>query len=352
MVRRTKLQEEIILKKILTFAVPCYNSESYMSKCIDSLLPGGEDVEIIIVDDGSTDGTAKIADEYVSRYPDICRVIHQENAGHGGAVNAGMQAAEGIYFKVVDSDDWVDADSYREVLKTLKSFRTEKIPVDLLICNYVYEHVQDGTSRAIRYSNALPHGKVFGWEAARHFLMAQNILMHSVIYRTKVLKKCGLHLPEHTFYVDNLFVYIPLPFVRTIYYLNTDFYRYYIGREDQSVNEKNMINRIDQQIRVNRLMIDAYDLDREVSNKHLRNYMYGYLTMICTVTSVMLIISNTEENLKKKDQLWMYFHEKRPGMWQRVRFGFRGLGCNAHSGLGRMCVVIVYKICQKIFKFN
>ena len=97
--------------KILSFAVPCYNSEAYMRKCIDSLLPGGEDVEIIIVDDGSSDGTAAIADEYEAKYPGICRAIHQENAGHGGAVNTGITNARGMYFKVVDSDDWLDTDS-------------------------------------------------------------------------------------------------------------------------------------------------------------------------------------------------------------------------------------------------
>ena len=347
-----KLQEALYLKKLLTFAVPCYNSEAYMSKCIDSLLPGGEDVEIIIVDDGSTDGTAQIADEYAAKYPDICRAIHQENAGHGGAVNTGMTAAKGIYFKVVDSDDWVDPDSYREVLEALRRFKDERVPVDLLIANYVYEHVLDGKSHAIRYTNALPEGTLFGWEEARHFRMSQNLLMHSVIYRTRVLRDCGLHLPEHTFYVDNLFVYIPLPYVRRIYYLNTDFYRYYIGREDQSVNEKTMISRIDQQILVNRLMVDAYDLYEEVSNKHLRNYMFNYLTMIFTVTSVMLIVSNTPENIRKRDELWKYFREKRPRMWKRVRLGFRGLGCKAHSAPGEAIVVVLYRLCQKIFKFN
>lgn len=347
-----KLQEALYLKKLLTFAVPCYNSEAYMSKCIDSLLPGGEDVEIIIVDDGSTDGTAQIADEYAAKYPDICRAIHQENAGHGGAVNTGMTAAKGIYFKVVDSDDWVDPDSYREVLEALRRFKDERVPVDLLIANYVYEHVLDGKSHAIRYTNALPEGTLFGWEEARHFRMSQNLLMHSVIYRTRVLRDCGLHLPEHTFYVDNLFVYIPLPYVRRIYYLNTDFYRYYIGREDQSVNEKTMISRIDQQILVNRLMVDAYDLYEEVSNKHLRNYMFNYLAMIFTVTSVMLIVSKTPENIRKRDELWKYFREKRPRMWKRVRFGFRGLGCKAHSAPGKATVVVLYRLCQKIFKFN
>lgn len=347
-----KLQEALYLKKILTFAVPCYNSEAYMSKCIDSLLPGGEDVEIIIVDDGSTDGTAEIADKYADRYPEICRAIHQENAGHGGAVNTGLAAAKGIWFKVVDSDDWVDPDSYREVLEKLRHFKEERVPIDLLIANYVYEHVLDGKSHAIRYGNALPEETVFGWEEARHFRMSQNLLMHSVIYRTRVLRDCGLHLPEHTFYVDNLFVYIPLPFVRRIYYLNTDFYRYYIGREDQSVNEKTMISRIDQQILVNRLMVDAYDLYEDVHNRHLRNYMFNYLTMIFTVTSVMLILSKDAENIRKRDELWAYFKKNRPRMWRRIRFGIRGQGCNAFSKPGKGMVLLIYRLCQKVFKFN
>ena len=99
--------------KLLTFAIPCYNSEAYMEKCIESLLPGGDDVEILIVDDGSHDRTAEIADAYEKKYPGIIRAIHQENGGHGEAVNAGIRNATGLYFKVVDSDDWVALDAYR-----------------------------------------------------------------------------------------------------------------------------------------------------------------------------------------------------------------------------------------------
>lgn len=166
--------------KILSFAVPCYNSEAYMRKCIDSLLPGGEDVEIIIVDDGSSDGTAAIADEYEVKYPGICRAIHQENAGHGGAVNTGIANARGMYFKVVDSDDWLDTESYKVVLNRLKQFRQNRKRVDMFICNYVYEHVEDGTSHTIGYHRVLPEEKIFGWDEVRRFRMDQNLLMHSL----------------------------------------------------------------------------------------------------------------------------------------------------------------------------
>ena len=107
--------------KLLTFAIPCYNSEAYMEKCIESILPGGEDVEILIVDDGSKDRTAEIADRYEREYPTICRAIHQENGGHGEAVNAGIRNATGLYFKVVDSDDWVDFDFYEKLYSAAKN---------------------------------------------------------------------------------------------------------------------------------------------------------------------------------------------------------------------------------------
>ena len=109
--------------KLLTVAIPCYNSESYMEHCINTLLTGGEEVEIIIVDDGSTkDRTGELADRYAREYPTICRAIHQENGGHGEAVNTGLKNATGIFFKVVDSDDWVNEEAYEQVLSTLRRF--------------------------------------------------------------------------------------------------------------------------------------------------------------------------------------------------------------------------------------
>lgn len=125
--------------KLLSIAIPCYNSEAYMRKCIESLLTGGEDVEIIIVNDGSKDGTAGIAEEYAQKYPTIVKAVHQENGGHGAAVNTGIRNAEGLYFKVVDSDDWVKKEAYLQVLDTLRELAGGACALDMLVCNFVYE---------------------------------------------------------------------------------------------------------------------------------------------------------------------------------------------------------------------
>ena len=124
--------------KLLSIAVPCYNSEAYMSKCVESLLAGGADVEILIIDDGSTDKTGSIADEYEAKYPGIVKALHQENGGHGAAVNTGLENASGLYFKVVDSDDWVKESAYRKILQTLREAAGANPVLDMLISNFVY----------------------------------------------------------------------------------------------------------------------------------------------------------------------------------------------------------------------
>lgn len=338
--------------KLLSIAIPCYNSAAYMRNCIESLLPGGDEVEILIVNDGSTkDNTAEIADEYEARYPGICRAIHQENGGHGEAVNAGLRNATGIYFKVVDSDDWVNKEAYMEVLETLRNFVKGKETLDMLISNFVYEKQGAKHKRVMQYRTALPKRELMSWKDVKVFMLGQYILMHSVIYRTEMLRECGLELPKHTFYVDNIFVFQPLPYVKTMYYLDVNFYRYFIGREDQSVNEQIMIGRIDQQIRVTKLMLGYY-CESKITNHKLRHYMVRYLEIMMTVSSILAIKSGSEENMAKKKELWEYLRKLNLPLYLRLRWGFLGQSMNLPGKGGRQVSIAGYKVSQKFFGFN
>ncbi|MBQ6887737.1 MAG: glycosyltransferase family 2 protein [Lachnospiraceae bacterium] len=340
--------------KLLSIAIPCYNSENYMKNCVESLLTGGEDVEIIIVNDGSKDSTAQIADEYATKYPTIVKAVHKENGGHGSAVNAGIDNATGLYFKVVDSDDWVKESAYKKILDTLRELVGGEKTIDMFISNFVYEKEGVERKKVMRYHRVLPENKIFTWNDVKHFHKGQYILMHSVIFRTKLLKECGLRLPEKTFYVDNIFVFEPLPFVKNMYYLDVNFYRYYIGREDQSVNESVMISRIDQQILVNKLMVDFYVAHKQMfsSNRKLGKYMFNYLEIITTVSSILAIRSGTEENLEKKKELWKYIKQSDRMLHFRLRNGIMGGAMNLPGKGGRKISVEGYKICQKVFNFN
>ncbi len=342
--------------KTITFAVPCYNSAEYMDKCIESILSfddGFGDIEIIIVNDGSTDGlTATKADEWHERHPDTIYVIHKENGGHGSAVNAGIQTARGRYFKVVDSDDWLDTDAMRKIMPYLRHQSELRDACDLVIGNYVYEKVYEGTRTVIDYRNVFPTDTEFMWSDIGRFKSSQYLLMHSVIYRTELLRDVKLILPEHCFYVDNIFVYVPLPAVCTIRYFDVDMYRYFIGREGQSVNEDTMMARIDQQLRITRFMIDAVDLDEDVVQKKLRRYMANYLSMMMCICSVFLRMINTDESEQKRKDLWAYLRERRPQAYPHIRRNVLNLSTNIGGELGRRLGLGGYHLAQKIFKFN
>ena len=169
-------------QKLITFAVPCYNSAAYMRQCIETLLTAGEQAEIILVDDGSVkDDTPAICDEYAAKYPTIVKAIHQENGGHGEGVNQGIRNATGVYFKVVDSDDWLDTDALQQVLAELRAHLNDEQPLDLMMANYGYEHVADNTQNVVDYKGILPEGRVFTWKEIGKFPPSINILMHSGI---------------------------------------------------------------------------------------------------------------------------------------------------------------------------
>lgn len=337
--------------KYISFAIPCYNSESYMEHAIESILKGGEDVEIIIVNDGSMDGTSEIAKQYERKYPTIVKAIDKENGGHGDAVNTGLKHATGLYFKVVDSDDWVDEGALEKILSVLHELVEKQTLIDMLVSNYVYEKVGAKHKKVIHYRNVMPQDRIITWKEMGHFRLAQYILMHSVIYRTELLKMCKLELPKHTFYVDNIYVYYPLPHVKTFYYLDVNFYRYFIGRDDQSVNEKVMIRRIDQQIRVNKLMADAFHRC-QFNNKHLKKYMLSYLDIITTVSSIMLVRAGTQEALDKKKELMEYIREQDRWLYHKLRYSILGRAANLPGKSGRKMFVAAYKVCQKFYGFN
>ncbi|WP_062135762.1 glycosyltransferase family 2 protein [Demequina aestuarii] len=327
----------------LSVVVPAYNAAEWMERCVDSLLVlGARDLEVLIVDDGSTDATGAIADLYQAAHPDVVRAIHKPNGGHGSAINVGLDEARGAYMKVVDSDDWVDVEAFGALLDTLREFIAGGQSVDLVVSNFVYEKVGRRRKRAVRYRNVLPQGRVFSWDQVGRFRTSQFLMMHSLVYRTAVLRECGLRLPEHTFYVDNLYVYEPLPHVRTLFYLDVDLYRYFIGRPDQSVNEQVMITRIDQQLKVNRMMMDVEVSPYEVTPS-LYRYMLHHLQIVCVISSTMLLRSGRDEDFARKVELWRAIRYDDPAVYRRLRRTTLGHLVNLPGRPGRKASVAVYR---------
>lgn len=329
--------------KLISFAIPCYNSENYMSHCIDTLLKGKNEIEIIIINDGSQDNTLKIAKDYEKKYPKIIKVVDKENGGHGSGVNKGLEFASGLYYKVIDSDDWVNEEALEKVLNQIKKFQESKQEVDLLIANYVYE--RENCQKVIRYKN-IPENKIFTWNEVKPFKIGEYLLMHSVFYRTSLLKEMKLQLPEHTFYVDNIFVYYPLSKVKTMYYMNVDFYRYFIGREDQSVNESVMIKRIDQQLKVTKMMIE--EINPFLHQKQLCQYELHYLAIMMSICTILLKVENTKSSKEKIQKIWQTLKRNNPKVYKQLKY--KSLA--SLTLLPRFIAIPGYHFAQKIYKFN
>lgn len=340
--------------KTISFVVPSYNVEDYLAHCVDSLLDTSrtDDVEVIIVDDGSKDGTATVADSYAEKYPDVVRVIHQENAGHGGACNAGIAAATGQYLKIVDADDWIDPTAYVTYITFLRSQVATEDPIDLLVSNYTYENVAKNRSHTIRYTNIFESHKRLTWDDMQKCHIDQYLLMHTLTYRTQVLRDSGLKLPEHTFYVDFIFSFQPLPWVKTLTYLNIDFYRYFIGREGQSVQKDIMIKRVDQLIRVNDVMMHAMPT-RENSSEGLYRYMLHYLASEYIVTSVFLTLSNDKERWAQKEELWKRLKDYNETIYNDMRKQeFLTRAVTIPGMLGRAIIKVSYAVTNGAVGFN
>lgn len=339
--------------KYLTVAIPCYNSEAYMRKCIESCLVAKDDIEIIIINDGSKDNTGIIADEYKEKYPDTVKVIHQENGGHGEGVNQGIYNATSLYYKVVDSDDWVNEEAFLTLIENIKNDYNNNVSPDCYICNYVYEHVSDNTTYTMSYRKNFPSKKIFGWKDMKMFGASKCLMMHSIYFKTNLLKEDYVPLPKHTFYVDNLYMYRPLPKIKTISFLDLDLYRYFIGRDDQSVTETNLIKRLDQQVRVTKLMFASHDLKKiKKENKKLFKYMIHNLAIMMHINAAFSFLSKDKEKIKNFRNIWKELKKEDKFLYRRLRYHTTAILTNMYGPVMRGIYVFGYKMIKKVIKFG
>lgn len=336
----------------LSFIVPAYNVAEYVGRCISSLLSSqAPDVEIIVVNDGSTDETGLIADEYALANPGLLKVIHQSNRGHGGAINTGMAHAGGAYIKVIDADDWVDPSSLITVLTTLREQLRQSSAVDLVVTNYVYEKQNKHFKHVVRYDNVMPTGRTLSWDDIGTFRTNQYLIMHSLIFKASVLRQSHMQLPDHMFYVDFIFSYQPLPHTSTLLYVDTNFYRYFTGRQGQSVETKTMVSRVSQLMLVNRIMTQLTPEPDSVPTG-LYRYMIHYLSINCVITSTFLILSKKQENYQMKQHLWQQLENRSSIIAEDVRSATLCRLINIPGQTGRLVVRFGYRIAEAAIGFN
>ena len=336
---------------LLSVVVPAYNSADFLLACLETLVVPGGEVEVVVVDDGSSDATGEVAEGFASAHEGF-RVIRQENKGHGGAVNTGVAAATGTWIKVVDSDDALDPAALARVLTQLREWRDQGVEPDLVVTNFVYMRADRRPHRhAVRYPRILPQGRVGSWSDVGRFRPDQYLMMHALMYRTEVLRNSGMRLPEHCFYVDNLYSFEPLIHVDSLVYINEDLYLYTIGREGQSVSDEVIVTRLDQHDRVNALMLEAMPRTGEVGPE-LEAYLIHIYLMSCVVITTMALRSNTPANLAIKERLWTRMEKRRPDVYTKLRRKTLGRVLHLPGRAGRTVPVLGYHVARRVLALN
>lgn len=230
------------MEKVLTVVVPAYNAQNFLRKNLDSFcsIPILPDIEILIIDDGSTDNTRYIAEEYANKYPNSFLVISKANGGHGSGINAGIQNAHGRYFKVVDADDWVDTKAFESLVQALKTSHA-----DVVYSGFLWAF-ETKVKEKSHYRMKAEIKKPFNGVLYNHLYEFDNIAdrlymkMHNMTIRTDILRSSNIRIDEHCYYVDLEFITYPIPYIHTISFLRDTVYYYRIGTHGQSVNLKKM----------------------------------------------------------------------------------------------------------------
>ena len=230
--------------KLLTLAVPTYNMEKYLARCLDSVLCDNKDyLEVLVVNDGSKDRSSEIGHEYEAKYPDVIRVIDKENGNYGTCVNRALAEAKGKYFRMLDADDWCNTDALNQWLEELKT-----CDADMVLT--ISEDIRDDGSIICRMDapSTMQSGRIMSTDEFDAYALGYKYIYcsHVVTYRTELLRQIGLELQAGIRYTDNEYVFFPLDHIQSAIYFDLPVYQYFVGREGQTTDPNIMTKSVHQ----------------------------------------------------------------------------------------------------------
>ena len=257
--------------KILSIAIPAYNMEQYLARSLDSILNIDfvSDLDVLIVNDGSKDRTLDIAKKYESRYSGIIRVVDKKNGGWGSAINMAISLASGKYFKILDADDWYDSSSFQTFIAQLK-----EIDCDLVLTPYCFEYVAQGLQKEASFRN-VAYNKKYEYTDLLSLNWGNDWFeLPSITYRTALLQNNNIKVTE-CFYSDIEYDYLPIKYVRSFIFLPFSIYRYYIGREGQSVSPEGVTKHYEDHLHITKNVIDHFLNTLDCKDNVYSNFIKG-----------------------------------------------------------------------------
>lgn len=286
-------------EKLLTVGVAAYNVEKEITDCLNSLLiPEVLDkLEILVINDGSKDHTRQVVEAYVQKYPKTVFLINKRNGGHGSAINKTIENAHGKYLKMVDADDSVDKSGFISLIDHLS-----KSNVDMIFSPYYRRNINTGKKQEIGYlSNSSQSYLDNVKDTLNTYASSLIVAMHSITYKTSLLKKSKYRMDEHCFYVDVEYTIYYLPYVKNILLLSEPVYNYNIGSEDQSVNINNMRKRRDQHLKVTKSLINFYESEKNTFSSEMKSMVENNVIKMILATEYKLLMSLPSGQVSKKE---------------------------------------------------
>lgn len=267
--------------KILSFVIPAYNSSAFIEHCLSSMLvPEVLDaLEIVVVNDGSTDNTAEMVQQFCTRFPETVRLISQENKGHGGALNTGCAAAQGKYIKVIDADDWIQSKNLPEFIRLLAECSSDVVLTHYRTINITTNEIKCWRHYPASYNKAYTFREITeNWGD-----FERSLTFHGIAYRRDFYQSWGHILPEHIFYEDQEYATFPCCYGQSITCLDLFLYEYRIGDASQSVSYANQLKRLHHVETVIHRMMQGYATLPETAGKDyaarkLQGVILSYLT--------------------------------------------------------------------------
>lgn len=323
--------------KILTIGVAAYNVEKTIKSCIISMLNSevNNDIEILVVNDGSTDNTAKVVQQFVNKYPNTVKLINKKNGGHGSTINAAVKYATGKYFKMVDGDDSLEKKGLYSLVKKLK----ENTTVDIIFSPYFTVNINTGDKKEVGYLKGTDKLCLSNVNTSlKDFYKNLFVAMHGITYKTSLLKSSKYHIDEHCFYVDVEYTIYYLLDARKILLLDEPVYDYSIGSSTQSIDAKVKIKRCDQHLRVCKSLISFYETEKNNVPKYIANMIKNNIVnmILCNEYTLLMSLPSTKESYREIREFDTYLKENSIDLYNpNLYTGVKGLNSGKKLALLR-----------------
>lgn len=288
------------MQKILTISIAAYNVEEYLDTLMNSIIKAdrNEELEVLIINDGSKDSTLQKAKKYAEDNPDTIIVVDKENGGHGSTINKGIKLATGKYFKIIDGDDWVESEGLANLVDYLKEAYEDMVLTDYRECymqSNAYKNMRENFAATRK---AISIGQVIDFTSIADTI--DRLQMHMITFKTELLKDNNICVDEHCFYVDTEYVFYVLPHIKTASYLDCTVYCYRLGREGQSMTSESLRKHAEDHIRVNLAIIRKYGRCENAVSDGVRRQMDTLVYNVTMLTYRILLSMNYNKALGEK----------------------------------------------------